>query len=66
MIVIPKTSETVNCNQIISYTERLTVDVILWCYHSNENSMADLFYGTIYFLWFCKKKNWKLLGGRFA
>ena len=38
------------------------MDAILWCYHSNENSIADLFYGTIYFLWFGEKKIGNYLG----
>ena len=26
--------------------------------------MADLFYGTIYFLWFCKKKKLEITWGK--
>ena len=38
----------------------------LWCYHSNEISMADLFCSTIYFLRFYEKRILKLFGGSFA
>ena len=31
-----------------------SVDEILWCYHSNETSLAELLYGAIHFLRFCK------------
>ena len=27
---------------------------ILWCYHSNETSLGELFHTAIYFLGFCK------------
>ena len=44
---------------IMLYKEVLTfesVDEILWCYHSNKTSLADLFYSAFYFLAFYKKK----------
>ena len=32
-----------------------SVGEILWCYHSNETSLAELLHGAIHFLGFCKK-----------
>ena len=35
-----------------------SVDKILWCYHSNETSVAQRLQGTIYFLGFYEKDIW--------
>ena len=35
-----------------------SVDVILWCYHSNKTSLAQRLQGTIYFLGFYEKDIW--------
>ena len=42
-----------------------SVDETLWCYHSNEISLAGLSHSTIYFVGFYKTKFY-LLGGFFC
>ena len=42
-----------------------SVNEILWCYHSNETSLAELLHSAIYFLWL-KKRNLKLFAKVFV
>ena len=46
------------CNEVLAFE---SVDEILWCDHSNENSLPVLLHGTLVFQYFKKNEIWDFI-----